>query len=198
MAPLNPYLNDPEIRQRLRNHNARLIKKTTIEWEEGVEPEEHWDFQVPVETGLLAPWIDAFAAPDFDAGKVKASPNAVITAYGYEDDYLLNRIIGYFTPGSKFNEKHAVNGLVYAVNPTDLTIVRADRKMLAERELVVVQAKREAVHTKTNAVTKRALDTAARKYKRINPAGLDELEAKRGEIETGLMKRIQDDLSGDS
>jgi hypothetical protein len=128
VAPANKYLEDEGVRTRLREKHPRLIYKTTIESEPGVE-EVHWDFKGAVEGELLDGYVDDFADPDFRTGHVTLE-GAVLGTYGYSDESVVKRMQNHFVPWSPWN-KSRPNGQVCIIDTDGTTIVRGDRRALS-------------------------------------------------------------------
>jgi len=212
VAPKNDFLSDPTNLQRVVAHDPKLVLKTTKEtFLDGEAPEVHLDFRRPSEGESLSRLLESFAEPDFVAGLVTVK-KAAEHLYGTEsiaadesltlpsgrvvEHYLLGRVTGMLSPSSSFNKDFGVNGKVYFVDPTNDTIRRGERDLLADDELDAGLERAEDLLSRSARAQRRRIRAAVKRAGRINPDGRAALLARAAERQAEIAQHTQLALEG--
>jgi hypothetical protein len=173
MAPSNDYLQDETVQTELAAHDAHLIKGSTT-WFPGEDPQVHWDFNRAKEWELLSGYVGQYSDLQFRQGEVTLE-EAVKATYGKTDEYLTNRLQGHLKPGSGFNHS-LMNGEVCIVGPDGASLIRDNRRRLAEEVKQAANDEAEIQSAKKLVVQGKKATLGTKRALRIDPSAQEACE----------------------
>jgi hypothetical protein len=193
MAPTNSYLLDEAARDRLVQHNNRLVKRVSSQFA-GEDEESHYDFNRAKEWELLNGFLNSFQDPDFRSGVVNVDAAAQAT-YGSTDDYLLGRIAkSHLYAASDFNKRTQANGQVVVVAADGATIIRVDRGSAARQNMQAILDKARAALNKAADTQGKRVHAQEKRSLKIDPTSGHDLQALTSETLDNVVQHQQQAL----